>query len=160
MTQEEAIRRENRKLRAKEVKKMGRQKSFICIDLKSFYASFECVERGLDPFKTNLVVADPTRSQSTICLAITPAMKKLGVKNRCRIHEIPAGIEYITAMPRMQLYIDYSARIYSIYLRYISKEDIHVYSIDECFMDVTNYLSLYHILQIFSHLQICLCRRF
>ena len=144
MTQEEAIRRENRKLRAKEVKKMGRQKSFICIDLKFFYASVECVERGLDPFKTNLVVADPTRSQSTICLAITPAMKKLGVKNRCRIHEIPAGIEYITAMPRMQLYIDYSARIYSIYLRYISKEDIHVYSIDECFMDVTNYLSLYH----------------
>lgn len=123
---------------------MGRQKSFICIDLKSFYASVECVERGLDPFKTNLVVADPTRSQSTICLAITPAMKKLGVKNRCRIHEIPADIEYITAMPRMQLYIDYSARIYSIYLRYISKEDIHVYSIDECFMDVTNYLSLYH----------------
>ena len=144
MTQEEAIRRENRQLRAKEVKKMGRQKSFICIDLKSFYASVECVERGLDPFKANLVVADPTRSQSTICLAITPAMKKLGVKNRCRIHEIPAGIEYITAMPRMQLYIDYSARIYSIYLRYISKEDIHVYSIDECFMDVTNYLSLYH----------------
>ena len=144
MTKEEAIRRENRKLRAKEVKKMGRQKSFICIDLKSFYASVECVERGLDPFKANLVVADPTRSQSTICLAITPAMKKLGVKNRCRIHEIPAGIEYITAMPRMQLYIDYSARIYSIYLRYVSKEDIHVYSIDECFMDVTNYLSLYH----------------
>lgn len=144
MTQEEAIRRENRQLRAKEVKKMGRQKSFICIDLKSFYASVECVERGLDPFKTNLVVADPTRSQSTICLAITPAMKKLGVKNRCRIHEIPAGIEYITAMPRMQLYIDYSARIYSIYLRYVSKEDIHVYSIDECFMDVTNYLSLHH----------------
>ena len=144
MTQEEAIRRENRQLRAKEVKKMGRQKSFICIDLKSFYASVECVERGLDPFKANLVVADPTRSQSTICLAITPAMKKLGVKNRCRIHEIPADIEYITAMPRMQLYIDYSARIYSIYLRYISKEDIHVYSIDECFMDVTNYLSLYH----------------
>ena len=145
MTQEEAIRRENRKLRAKEVKKMGRQKSFICIDLKSFYASVECVERGLDPFKTNLVVADPTRSQSTICLAITPAMKKLGVKNRCRIHEIPAGIEYITAMPRMQLYIDYSAKIYSIYLRYVSKEDIHVYSIDECFMDVTDYLSLYHL---------------
>ena len=124
---------------------MGRQKSFICIDLKSFYASVECVERGLDPFKTNLVVADPTRSKSTICLAITPAMKKLGVKNRCRIHEIPDGIEYITAMPRMQLYIHYSAKIYSIYLRYVSKEDIHVYSIDECFMDVTDYLSLYHL---------------
>ena len=122
---------------------MEHQKSYICIDLKSFYASVECVERGLDPFTTNLVVADPTRSQSTICLAITPAMKKLGVKNRCRIHEIPADIEYITAMPRMQLYMDYSAKIYSIYLRYISKEDIHVYSIDECFMDVADYLTLY-----------------
>lgn len=122
---------------------MEHQKSYICIDLKSFYASVECVERGLDPFTTNLVVADPTRTQSTICLAITPAMKKLGVKNRCRIHEIPTDIEYITAMPRMQLYMDYSAKIYSIYLRYISKEDIHVYSIDECFMDVTDYLTLY-----------------
>ena len=88
------------------------QTSIICIDLKSFYASVECVERGLDPFKTNLVVADPTRSKSTICLAITPAMKALGIKNRCRIHEIPEGVDYITAMPRMQLYIDYSARIY------------------------------------------------
>ena len=75
---------------------MEQKKSFICIDLKSFYASVECVERGLDPFKTNLVVADPERSKSTICLAITPAMKSLGVKNRCRIHEIPAGIEYIS----------------------------------------------------------------
>ena len=83
------------------------------------------------------------RSKSTICLAITPAMKKLGVKNRCRIHEIPENITYITAMPRMQLYLDYSARIYSIYLRYLSKEDIHVYSVDECFMDVTDYLNLY-----------------
>lgn len=117
----------------------------ICIDLKSFYASVECVERGLDPFKTNLVVADPTRSKSTICLAITPAMKALGIRNRCRIHEIPENIEYITAMPRMQLYIDYSAKIYGIYLRYVSKEDIHVYSVDECFIDVTNYLSLYHL---------------
>lgn len=124
---------------------MEQKRSFMCIDLKSFYASVECVERGLDPFKTNLVVADPTRSQSTICLAITPAMKSLGVKNRCRIHEIPSELEYITAMPRMQLYIDYSARIYSIYLRYFSREDIHVYSIDECFMDVTDYLELYHL---------------
>lgn len=122
---------------------MERQNYFICIDLKSFYASVECVERKLDPFKTNLVVADPTRSKSTICLAITPAMKKLGVKNRCRIHEIPDNIQYITAMPRMQLYLDYSARIYSIYLRYVSKEDIHVYSVDECFLDVTEYLRLY-----------------
>lgn len=121
-----------------------RPQTFICIDLKSFYASVECVERGLDPFKTDLVVADPERSKSTICLAITPAMKKKGVKNRCRIHEIPPGMTYITAMPRMQLYIDYSAQIYSIYLRYIAPEDIHVYSIDECFLDVTDYLNLYH----------------
>ena len=119
-------------------------RTYIAIDLKSFYASVECVERGLDPFTTNLVVADPSRSRSTICLAITPAMKKLGVKNRCRIHEIPESLEYITAMPRMQLYIDYSSRIYSIYLQYISPEDIHVYSIDECFIDVTEYLHLYH----------------
>ena len=88
---------------------MERQNYFICIDLKSFYASVECVERKLDPFKTNLVVADPTRSTSTICLAITPAMKKLGVKNRCRIHEIPDNIQYITAMPRMHLYLDLNA---------------------------------------------------
>ena len=119
-------------------------RTYICIDLKSFYASVECVERGLDPFTTSLVVADPTRSKSTICLAITPYMKTLGVKNRCRIHEIPPEIEYITAMPRMQLYIDYSAWIYSIYLRYVSPEDIHVYSVDECFIDVTDYLKLYH----------------
>lgn len=123
----------------------GNKSVIICIDLKSFYASVECVERGLDPFKTNLVVADSTRSKSTICLAITPAMKALGIRNRCRIHEIPENIEYITAMPRMQLYIDYSAKIYGIYLRYVSKEDIHVYSVDECFIDVTNYLSLYHL---------------
>ena len=89
------------------------QTSIICIDLKSFYASVECVERGLDPFKANLVVADPTRSKSTICLAITPAMKALGIKNRCRIHEIPDCVKYIIAMPRMQLYMDYSAKIYS-----------------------------------------------
>ena len=121
------------------------QTSIICIDLKSFYASVECVERGLNPFKANLVVADPTRSKSTICLAITPAMKALGIKNRCRIHEIPDCVKYITAMPRMQLYMDYSAKIYGIYLRYVSKEDIHVYSVDECFIDVTNYLQLYHL---------------
>ena len=121
------------------------RRTYIAIDLKSFYASVECVERGLDPFTTNLVVADPTRSKSTICLAITPAMKKLGVRNRCRVHEIPKDLKYITAMPRMQLYIDYSSRIYSIYLNYVSAEDIHVYSIDECFLDVTQYLDLFHV---------------
>ena len=120
-----------------------KQHTYLCIDLKSFYASVECVERGLDPMTTNLVVADPERSDKTICLAITPSMKALGIKNRCRIFEIPQGISYITASPRMQKYIDYSAEIYSIYLQYISKDDIHVYSIDEAFMDVTDYLPLY-----------------
>lgn len=117
--------------------------TFICIDLKSFYASVECIERGLDPMVTNLVVADPERTDKTICLAITPAMKALGIKNRCRVFEIPKNVDYIMAPPRMQLYLDYSAEIYSVYLEYISKDDIHVYSIDECFMDVTHYLSLY-----------------
>ena len=117
--------------------------SYLCIDLKSFYASVECVERELDPMTTRLVVADPERSQKTICLAISPAMKALGIKNRCRVFEIPKNIDYIIAPPQMQKYINYSASIYAIYLKYISKEDIHVYSIDEAFMDVTNYLSLY-----------------
>ena len=116
----------------------------LCIDLKSFYASVECVERGLDPMTTNLVVADPERGDKTICLAITPAMKKLGIKNRCRVFEIPKNIQYIMAEPRMKLYIDYAAAIYGIYLNYISKDDIHVYSIDESFLDATPYLKLYH----------------
>lgn len=119
------------------------EKMYLCIDLKSFYASVECVERGLDPMKTNLVVADPERTDKTICLAITPAMKALGISNRCRVFEIPGNVEYIMAPPRMQKYIDYAAEIYGIYLEYISKDDIHVYSIDEAFMDVTSYLSLY-----------------
>ncbi len=119
------------------------QKYYLCIDLKTFYASVECVERGLDPFNTNLVVADASRGKGTICLAISPKMKMLGVKNRCRIFEIPPTIKYITATPRMKKYIEYSANIYAIYLKYFSKEDIHVYSIDEAFMDVTKYLKLY-----------------
>lgn len=121
-----------------------RENAYICIDLKSFYASVECVERGLDPMTTNLVVADPERSEKTICLAITPSMKAMGIKNRCRLFEIPKGIDYIIAPPRMQKYIDYSADIYEIYLRYISKEDIHIYSVDEAFLDLTSYLSTYH----------------
>ncbi len=121
------------------------QKYYLCIDLKTFYASVECVERKLDPFNTNLVVADPTRGKGAICLAISPKMKMLGVKNRCRIFEIPPTIKYIIAMPRMKKYIEYSANIYAIYLKYFSKEDIHVYSIDEAFMDVTNYLKLYKV---------------
>ena len=118
-------------------------KHYICIDLKSFYASVECAERGLDPMTTNLVVADPERSDKTICLAVSPSMKKLGVRNRCRVFEIPKSIKYIMAVPRMQKYIDYAANIYGIYLRYIAPEDIHVYSIDESFIDVTPYLKRY-----------------
>ncbi len=121
-----------------------RDRIYVCIDLKSFYASVECRERNLDPFTTNLVVADPERTEKTICLAVTPAMKALGVPGRCRVFEIPKGIKYIMAPPRMQLYIDYSAKIYGVYLKYISAEDIHVYSIDEVFMDVTDYLSMYN----------------
>lgn len=118
---------------------------YICIDLKSFYASVECAQRGLDAMTANLVVADMSRTEKTICLAVTPAMKALGVRNRCRIFEIPSHIKYIAAVPRMQLYIDYAAEIYSIYLKYISKDDIHVYSIDEVFMDVTDYLDMYNL---------------
>lgn len=118
--------------------------TYLCIDLKSFYASVECAERGLDAMTTNLIVADLSRTEKTICLAITPPMKALGISSRCRVFEIPKDVKYIAAPPRMQLYIDYAARIYKIYLRYISKDDIHVYSIDEAFMDVTEYLGLYH----------------
>ena len=117
--------------------------TYICIDLKSFYASVECRERGLDPMTTNLVVADPDRTDKTICLAVSPAMKALGIPGRCRVFEIPKHIEYIMAPPRMQLYIDYAAEIYAVYLKYIDKDDIHVYSIDEVFLDVTNYLVMY-----------------
>ena len=117
--------------------------TYLCIDLKTFYASVECVARGLDPFTTNLVVADPDRTEKTICLAVTPAMKALGVRNRCRVFEIPKHIRYIIAKPRMRRYMEVSAQIYEIYLRYVSPEDVHVYSIDECFIDATPYLALY-----------------
>ena len=117
------------------------KKIYLCIDLKSFYASVECVERGLDPLTTNLAVADPERTEKTICLAISPSMKALGIRNRCRVFEIPKNVEYIMATPRMKLYMDYSVKIYGIYLKYVSKEDIHVYSIDESFFDVTHYLA-------------------
>ena len=122
---------------------MQGNKTYLCIDLKTFFASVECAERGLDPFTTNLVVADPSRGKGAICLAISPALKALGIKNRCRLFDIPDHIKYITAMPRMKKYMEYSSRIYSIYLRYIAKEDIHPYSIDEMFLDVTNYLKIY-----------------
>lgn len=117
--------------------------SYLCIDLKTFFASVECVERGLDPFKTNLVVADPSRGKGAICLAISPKLKNMGIRNRCRLYEIPDNVKYITALPRMKKYIEYSSNVYGIYLKYISKDDIHVYSIDEAFLEVTNYLKLY-----------------
>lgn len=116
---------------------------YVCIDLKSFYASCECVERGLDSMTTDLVVADPARGNGAICLAVSPSLKSKGVKNRCRLYEIPSGMKYIIAVPRMKLYMEYSAKIYSVYLKYISKDDIHVYSIDECFIDITDYMKIY-----------------
>lgn len=154
-----------------------KDRTYIAIDLKSFYASVECFDRHLDPLTTYLVVADESRTEKTICLAVTPALKAYGISGRARLFEviqrvkevnkerlqhIPAEafssstfsstalaedptleLSYIVARPRMQLYMDYSTRIYNIYLKYIAPEDIHVYSIDEVFIDVTEYLSLY-----------------
>ena len=114
----------------------------FCIDLKSFFASVECVERGLDPFTTPLVVAEPNRD-GAITLAVTPYMKKFGVKSRGRIFEIPKNIKYFVAKPRMSLYIEKSKEVIDIYLKYVSIEDLHIYSIDECFLDITPYLKLY-----------------
>ena len=156
---------------------MADNRVYICIDLKSFYASVECIERDLDPLTTNLVVADASRTEKTICLAVTPALKSYGVSGRARLFEVvqkvrevnnqrrwkapnrtfedkssntnelnsnPAlELDYIIAPPRMQYYMDYSTRIYDVYLKYISPEDILVYSIDEVFMDVTSYLGTY-----------------
>ena len=150
---------------------------FICIDLKSFYASVECVERGLNPLTTNLVVADSSRTEKTICLAVSPSLKQYGIPGRARLFEVVQKVkninierirrapnhkligesiddvelkkhkdyklDYIAAKPRMGLYMEYSKRIYSIYLKYVSKEDIYPYSIDEIFCDVTKYLNMY-----------------
>ena len=123
--------------------KKATEEAYLCIDLKSFFASVECVERGLDPMTCMLAVADAERGDGTVCLAVTPAMKAAGVRNRCRVFEIPKGISYIKAPPRMQKYIDYSARIYSVYLEFVSPDDIHVYSIDEVFIYASPYLKLY-----------------
>lgn len=119
------------------------RRTYICIDLKTFYASVECADRGLDPFSARLVVADPGRGRTTICLAVSPAMKALGVRNRCRVFEIPDGIDYIMARPRMRRYMEVSAEIYAIYLQFVCPQDIHPYSIDECFIDATPYLGRY-----------------
>ncbi len=154
-----------------------KNRTYIAIDLKSFYASVECVERGLDPFKANLVVADPGRTEKTICLAVSPALKKHGVPGRPRLFEViqrvneinedrkkcaPAGklsgsttdndeleqnkelaLDFITAPPQMAHYMEFSTKIYDIYLKYVAHEDMHVYSVDEVFLDVTNYLKAY-----------------
>ena len=130
------------------------QRTYICIDLKSYYASVECVYRGLDPLKANLLVADESRSDQTICLAVSPSLKAMGVPSRPRLFEAKWAIrkyerehntkvEYITAVPRMAEYERISAQIYGIYLRYVAPEDVHVYSIDECFIDCTQYLHFY-----------------
>ena len=135
---------------------MHRMKSrtYIAIDLKSFYASVECAERGLDPLTTNLVVADASRTDKTICLAVSPSLKAYGIGGRPRLFEVVQKVaeinktrrpplEYIVATPRMALYMQVSSRIYGIYLKYIAPEDIHVYSIDEVFIDATDYLVTY-----------------
>lgn len=150
---------------------------YICIDLKSFYASVECVERGLDPLNTNLVVADPTRTEKTVCLAVSPSLKQYGISGRARLYEVIQKVrsinfdrrkanryknfigksyidkdlkenknlrlDFIIAPPRMKYYMNYSTKIYNIYLKYVSKEDVYVYSIDEVFIDITTYLKYY-----------------
>ena len=127
---------------------------YICIDLKSYYASVECVALGLNPLTAKLLVADPSRSEQTICLAVSPALKDIGVPSRPRLFEAKQAIrlyeartrrklDYIIAVPRMAEYERISAKIYEIYLRYVAPEDVHVYSIDECFIDCTRYLHLY-----------------
>lgn len=134
--------------------KMKNNRIYIAIDLKSFYASVECVERGLDPLTTNLVVADASRTEKTICLAVSPSLKAYGISGRARLFEVVQKvneikkltgrqIDYIVASPRMHKYIEVSAAIYEEYLKYVSSEDIHVYSIDEVFIDITDYLMLY-----------------
>lgn len=131
------------------------ERVYIAIDLKSFYASVECVERESDPLTTNLVVADESRTAKTICLAVTPSLKKYGLSGRSRLFEVEQKakeieertgkkLEYTVAVPRMGLYIEYSSKIYSIYLKYFSKDDITVYSIDEVFIDATDYMKLYN----------------
>lgn len=122
---------------------IGLKRVYLCIDLKTFFASVECVERNLDPFKVNLAVADKERGKGALCLAISPKLKALGIKNRCRLFEIPSYLDLIIAKPRMKLYMQYAANIYEIYLKYVCDDDIHVYSIDEVFLDISTYFKLY-----------------
>ncbi len=119
------------------------KRNIMCIDLKSFFAACECLERGLDPFKTPLVVANPKQGNGAITLAVTPYLKMQGVASRSRLYDIPANIKYFIVPPRMKLYIQKSKEVIGIYLDYVAESDLHVYSIDECFLDVTDYLKLY-----------------
>ena len=125
------------------MEKLYPTRNIMCIDLKSFFASCECVERGLDPFKVPLVVANKKQGNGAITLAVTPYLKKQGVGSRTRLYDIPNNIKYTIVPPRMKLYIAKSKEIVGIYLDYVAPEDLHVYSIDECFLDVTDYLKLY-----------------
>lgn len=118
------------------------KRNILCIDLKSFFASVECVERKLDPYNTPLVVCDPTRN-GAITLAVSPYLKKFGIKGRSRVYELPKNLGIIKVPPRMRLYQQKSKEVVKIYLEYVAPEDLHIYSIDECFLDVTNYLKLY-----------------
>ncbi len=119
-------------------------KHIVCIDLKSFFASVECSLLGVDPFTTPLVVTDKARGKGAIVLAVSPCLRKMGVPGRCRIRELPKNVDIIYRKPQMQKYLSYSAQIIGIYLRYLSDNDIYVYSIDEAFMDFTEYLNYYH----------------
>lgn len=123
---------------------MEEERHIICIDLKSFFASCECLVKGVDPFTYPLVVANPTQGNGAITLAVTPYLKTLGVKSRGRLYEINPKIKYEIARPQMGLYLKKSKEVVSVYLDYISSDDLHVYSIDECFLDVTHYLKLYN----------------
>lgn len=122
---------------------MEKERNFLCIDLKSFFASCECVSRNLDPFTTPLVVANKSQGNGAITLAVTPYLKEKGIQGRTRLYEIPKNIKYTIVNPRMQLYLDKSKEVVSIYLDYVAKEDLHIYSIDECFLDITDYLHFY-----------------
>ena len=129
-------------------------RTFAAIDLKSFFASVECILRGLDPLKAKLVVADESRTEKTICLAVTPALKAYGISGRARLFEVNQTlrevkrrtgetVEFIIAKPQMAKYVEFSTKVYNVYLKYVSADDIHAYSIDECFLDLTRYLKLY-----------------
>ena len=122
---------------------MNLERNIAVLDLKAFYSFVECLDRGLDPFKTSLVVADISRSPNTIVLSVSPFLKSKGVPSRCRVKELPKSFKYIYATPRMARYIEMSSKVVSIILSFVAKEDIHVYSIDEAFIDMTSYLSYY-----------------